>query len=277
MKESMPWLAGVDRSEWTRAAAIERTSRGSATEHAGYRAPADRPRQRRDGEAPGTAPWVTVRAQKIELRASGGDKGQLTYEGWASVTDTPYEMWDYYGPYTEQVMSGAFTKTLAQVEPPLDVPLVLQHDPLRRIARTTNGSLQLDEDEIGLHVLADQLDPSDADVAYIAPKLRSSLVDEMSFKFMITKGSWSPDWMEFHINEVDIHRGDVAIVAYGANPATAGAGLRTAPAGLIEGLTDEQARVVLRKLNERLGPIPVARSRGQLLISENEVRPRTMP
>jgi HK97 family phage prohead protease len=270
MNESTPWLSGVDRADYPAVAATER--RRAATsgnrDTVGYRAHADRPRQRRDNEAPNASPRVTVRARRFELRESA-DSGLLTYDGYASVTEAPYEMWDYYGPYTEQVMPGAFTKTLAQVD--LDVPLVLQHDALRRIARTTNGTLQLSEDEVGLHVLADQLDPKDADVAYIAPKLRSKLIDEMSFKFMITKGSWSPDWMEYHINEVDIHRGDVAIVAYGANPATAGSGLRM-PLDVSQ-LSDQTARDLYSKLGARFGD---QKPRGSVLISEQETALRVL-
>jgi phage head maturation protease len=65
-------------------------------------------------------------------------------------------------------------------------------------------------------------------VAYIAPKIRAGLIDEMSFMFRIVRGQWSPDYMEYRIDEVDIDRGDVSIVGYGANPATS-AELRSAP------------------------------------------------
>jgi len=105
------------------------------------------------------------------------------------------------------------------------VPLVLGHDQLRRLARTTTGTLVLAEDDTGLSVYAPALDPTDHDVAYIAPKLRSGLIDEMSFAFRIESGQWSPDYTEYRINRYDIHRGDVAIVGYGANPYT-GASLR---------------------------------------------------
>jgi hypothetical protein len=37
---------------------------------------------------------------------------------------------------------------------------------------------------------------------------------------------WSPDYTEYRIDAFDIHRGDVSIVGYGANPATT-AELRT--------------------------------------------------
>lgn len=150
------------------------------------------------------------------MRASStGDT--LVFDGLASATEHPFTMFDFFGPYTEIVSTGAFAVTLARDD--LDVPLVLAHDQLRRIARTTNGSLDLSETDEGLQVLAD-LDPTDADVAYIAPKIRAGLIDEMSFAFRIDEGMWSPDYTEFRITQVDIHRGDVAVVGYGANPAT---------------------------------------------------------
>ena len=132
-------------------------------------------------------------------------------------------MYDCFGPYSEIVSLGAGAKSLAN--PDLDVPLVLQHDSLRRIASTTIaagnvGALSLSETADGLRVDAPQLDASDADVAYIMPKLQSGLIREMSFMFRITDGQWSPDYTEFRINAFDIDRGDVAIVGFGANPAT---------------------------------------------------------
>ena len=195
----------------------------AAARAAAVRAPADRPQRRRCAEDASSPAIVRASVVGIELveRAAEDGSGRLSFLGHASVTETGYEV---FGPYTEVVSATAFDATLAQEG--LDVPFVLAHDSLRRIARTTNGTLTLAVDERGLRVEAD-LDPTDADVAYIAPKLRAGLIDEMSFKFRITAGQWSPDYMEFRIETVDIHRGDVAIVGYGANPYTAGSGLRS--------------------------------------------------
>lgn len=218
---------------------------------AGVRAPTDRPSQRRCAEEPGSRAAALVRAERIELRAAGGDSGLLHFVGFASVYNRGYEMWDMFGPYTEQVTSGAGAASLARED--LDVPFVLAHDSLRRIARTTNGTLTLTEREEdgveGLHVDAPALDPADRDVDYIAPKLRSGLVDEMSFRFRIVAGEWSPDWMEYHINEYDIHRGDVAIVGYGANPHTQGAGLRSQQFPRLEDLTEPALRQLENQLH----------------------------
>lgn len=185
----------------------------------------DRPSQRRCAEQPGGRAAARAKLTGVDIRAAG-DGGQLEFTGHASVTERAYDMWDWYGPYSEVVSAGAFDSTLARGD--LDVPLVLGHDQLRRIARTLNGTLQLSVDDEGLLVVA-QLDAADVDVAYIAPKLRTGLVDEMSFAFRITSGTWSPDYTEYRIDEVDMHRGDTAIVGYGANPNT-DAGLRAAPA-----------------------------------------------
>lgn len=196
----------------------ELVERAAAKRKAAVRSINDRPSERRASETPGSL-WASrsVTRHPVEVRSDEGSKG-LSFSGYASVTEAPYEMYDFFGPYTEIVARGAFEATLQQAD--LDVPLVLNHDSLRRIARTTNGSLQLAEDDIGLRADASDLDETDHDVAYIAPKLRSGLIDEMSFRFSITSGQWSPDYTEFRINSVDIQRGDVAIVGYGASPHT---------------------------------------------------------
>lgn len=234
------------------------------------RAAADRPSQRRCSDVVGSLPIVRAKA-RIEVREAGENSdGTVRFQGYASVTDIGYEMYDMFGPYTEQVTAGAFASSLARAD--LDVPLVLQHQDLRRIARTTNGSLKLSEDETGLLVDAPSLDLGDHDVAYIVPKLRAGLIDEMSFKFRITGGSWSPDWTEYHIEEADIHRGDVAIVGYGANPHTAGAALRSMDlANEIGKLGDTEGRALYDQLTKRFAP-----TTPRALITDEDVRVRVI-
>ena len=233
---------------------------------------ADRPSHRRCAPETGSRAWVNAPAKRMMLREADDGTGPLHFTGYASVYERPYEMWDWYGPYTEVVSAGAGSLSLARTD--LDVPLVLQHSSLRRIARTTNGTLTLSEDDTGLLTDAPQLDRADADVAYIAPKLRAELIDEMSFMFRIERGIWSPDYTEYRIEQYDIHRGDVAIVGYGANPWTAGAGLRGKDDVLevIRSLDEPAARAALAELRARLEPsAPPARSAsapaGELLLA----------
>jgi HK97 family phage prohead protease len=185
----------------------------------GVRQRADRPSKRHDEAGRAAA---RAHLSGVNVRNAEDGSGLVRFEGHASVTESPYEMWDFFGPYSEVVSASAFDVTLQRAG--LDVPFVLGHDQLRRMARTTNGSLQLSMDDSGLLTRAD-LDPTDKDVEYILPKLRSGLIDEMSFAFRIVRGLWSPDYTEYRVEEVDIHRGDVAIVGFGANPST-DAGLR---------------------------------------------------
>ncbi len=238
-------------------AAERRAARDGATR-------GDRPSRRRADEAGSASPFVRVRS-RMELRASEQGAGFRHFTGYASVTEHGYEMWDWAGPYTEIVSAGAFDVSLNRAD--LDVPLVLQHADLRRIARTTNGTLSLSVDGHGLLVDAPQLDMRDPDVAYIVPKLESRLIDEMSFKFTITRGQWSPDYTEYRIDEVDIHRGDVAIVGYGANPATSGE-VRAAD------LPEAQARRLFDELGARFAPAAPAVVRRRPTITEEDVAHR---
>lgn len=187
---------------------------------------ADRPAQRRSQAEIGSRALVRATVTGMEVRAKDDNAG-FEFRGHASVVEQAYDMYDMFGPYSEIVSASAFDATLAREG--LDVPLVIAHDQTRRIARTTTGTLRLSMDDTGLLVEAD-LDPGDADVAYIVPKLRAGLIDEMSFAFRIDSGQWSPDYDEFRINKVDMHRGDVAIVGFGANPYTSGGMRSVAPA-----------------------------------------------
>lgn len=221
------------------------------------RAAADRPSKRRQFEAPTSLARVPASLKEVRITSVSSETVEFT--GYASVTEHAYEMWDWYGPYDEIVRQGAFLRTLSRSD--LDVPFVISHDQIRRIARTTTGDLQLSEDSNGLLVRA-QLSLRDQDVQYIVPKLEAGHVDEMSFAFRIMKGIWSPDYTEYYIEEVDLHRGDVAIVGYGANPATAGSGL-TSPSDA-------------DKDEERTSPVaaPLRPKRGVDLISDDDVAPR---
>lgn len=205
----------------------------------------DRPRQRSSDELRRDT-HVRVSA-RFEVREPEGESSLIAFTGYASVAESPYEMYDFFGPYSEVMAAGAFAQTLASNP---DVPLVLQHNPLQRIASTSNGTLQLSEDDTGLLAKA-QLDPEDRDVQYIVPKLRSGLIGEMSFRFTITSSQWSPDYEELRVNSVDIDRGDVSIVGFGANPLTS-AELRSKDlTDLIRDASEEELRRAEAKIRMR--------------------------
>jgi hypothetical protein len=154
---------------------------------------------------------------QFELRESAGASKTLTFEGYACITETPYEMQDWAGPYTEIVRHGAFAKTLSDGA---DVAFLINHEGMT-LARTKSGTLQLSEDDKGLLSLA-ELDPTNLYVQALRSAVERGDMDEMSFAFWVMRQQWSPDYDQRDILEVKIHQGDVSAVNYGANGATGG-------------------------------------------------------
>jgi HK97 family phage prohead protease len=145
----------------------------------------------------------------LEIRSAGD--GKLTLTGYASTSETPYEVRDF----TETISRGAFKRTLGESP---DVVLLREHEGLP-LARTTSGTLTLSEDARGLRVEA-ILEPSDPDVRTVLPKLERRDLTEMSLAFRAIKQAWNEDRTERTIRELSIHRGDVLLVARGANAST---------------------------------------------------------
>jgi HK97 family phage prohead protease len=160
----------------------------------------------------------------LEVReASDG----FTLNGYASTFNEPYDM----GWYTETVDPGAFTRTLG-AKP--DVRLLINHDGLP-LARTASGTLTLDTDSRGLRVSA-SLDPTDPDVASIAPKMRRGDLNQMSFGFRTDEDAWSQDMSKRTLRQLNLQNGDVSVVTFPANPG-ASVGLRSAGGPNAEALT----------------------------------------
>ncbi|MEU6582757.1 HK97 family phage prohead protease [Nocardia sp. NPDC046763] len=136
-------------------------------------------------------------------------------EGYASVTETPYTMYDYYGEYSEVVRAGAFAKTLGEGA---DVAYLANHGGLT-LARTKTGTLALSEDSTGLHTVA-TLNTARGDARDLVTAIQDGAITEMSFAFRVIRQQWSPDYDERALVELDLNRGDVSAVNYGANPYT---------------------------------------------------------
>jgi HK97 family phage prohead protease len=183
---------------------------------AGMKAPADRPTQRHslDGTSC-TRGALLIRAVE-EVERNGLPAVRIG--GYASTTEQPYEMYDMFGPYTEVVSAGAFGTTL--VAGPM-VEYTVNHGAggALPMAHTRNGTLDLAEDGTGLSYDA-YADPRRSDVADLILALERGDAAESSFKFRIDAGTWSPDYSEYRISAVDLNRGDVSTVNYGANPNT---------------------------------------------------------
>jgi HK97 family phage prohead protease len=171
-------------------------------------------------KAPAGVSQARTAAFPAQLRAKLVDyNGQQRYHvvGHASVVERPYEMWDTFGPYMEVIDRNAFTSTLAAGP---DVAFLVNHRGIT-MARTTNDSLRLSMDDVGLAVEA-WLNPKRQDVSDLVVAIEDGDITEMSFAFMLgdAGGTWSTDFQTFRVNEADLDRGDVSAVTYGANPYT---------------------------------------------------------
>ena len=160
----------------------------------------------------------------VEVRSANG---KLTFHGLASSTsvrngklgdetstvvrDNGYDM----GWYTERIMRGSFSKTLSEKP---DVMFLLNHEGLP-LARSANGSLTLRETDDGLEYDA-TADSDDPDAKVAARKVNQGLMDQCSFAFRVTRQAWDDDYTQREISEVDLNRGDVSIVNFGANANT---------------------------------------------------------
>lgn len=155
-----------------------------------------------------------IRAASAPFSVREDGEGGTWLEGYASTFNQPYDM----GWYRETVAPGAFTRTL-QRNP--DVRLLINHTDLP-LARTSSGTLHIEQDSIGLKVRT-QLDPTDPDVVRLLPKMRRGDLGEMSFAFRIDGRdgqAWNGDMTERTLKSLDLNDGDVSIVTYPANPST---------------------------------------------------------
>lgn len=180
---------------------------------------------------------------RTELRAGAAGTDSTTLDGYASMTGSPYTVRDWLGEYDETIEPGAFKKTLAERD---DVRLLLNHDGLP-LARTASRTMTLDEDDQGLHVLA-ELDRRSTTTNDVAVAMERGDLDQMSFAFSVTRQEWNEDYTQRWIKELKLF--DVSVVTYPANPATS-AKLRAAD---LEQLSEDELRELVARAQRRLAP-----------------------
>lgn len=160
---------------------------------------------------------------KFEIRDADASADELVLIGYASTFE-PYDM--YGGPsaygWIEQLDMHAFDKTLREKP---DLHLLINHEGMP-LARTKSGTLALSVDGHGLRTES-RLDRSDPDVQRLEAKMRRGDMDEMSFAFRVKAQKWEAapgfeddDQSKRTLLEVSLHKGDVSVVNFGANPTT---------------------------------------------------------
>jgi len=143
----------------------------------------------------------------------------FTFEGVASVVDTPYTVRDRWGEFTETIRAGAFNKTLK--DSGADVALFVNHQHQSvPLATRSAGTLNLSADP-DLRVVA-SLDRERPSVLDVRSAVTRGEMRQMSIGFTVPKArdNWNDDMSEREISEVALL--ETSIVWKGANPHTSG-------------------------------------------------------
>jgi HK97 family phage prohead protease len=188
-----------------------------------------------------------MRAEAVDW--NGMSRYQL--DGIASTTEQPYRMFDMFGEYEEVIDRAAFNETLS-ADP--DVAFLVNHKGVTMARSRPNSrgfrSLELSVGATGLQSRA-FLNPERQDVKDLVHAIRDNDITEMSFAFRIDDGSWNDDYSEFRIRKVDLNRGDVSAVNYGANPYTSIAARSAELLRDLDRLPVGAARAALERLQAR--------------------------
>ena len=137
----------------------------------------------------------------FEVRAA---EEENIIEGYAAVFDTPEVMYEYDGvEYLEEIRSGSFESTQMA-----DVVLNFNHQG-KPVARTKNGTLQLEVDQRGLRVRADLSGTEEGRRLY--EEVKGGYLDKMSFAFTINADEYDRDQRLRSITQIK-RLYDVAVV-----------------------------------------------------------------
>ena len=143
-----------------------------------------------------------------ELRVDDTLDGKIV--GHASVFDSWSETLGGIFPFKEIVRKGTFTETIKLD----DIRALFNHDPNFVLGRNKAGTLELEEDEIGLRVVITPPDTSWAND--LIKNLRRGDISQMSIGFIVLEDTWgTQDGIDIReIKKVQLF--DVSIVTYPA-------------------------------------------------------------
>lgn len=178
----------------------------------------------------------TERRSITEMEARQASDGSWTVAGYASTFSDPYTVRDQYGTFTEQIMPGAWDRSLSNRGH--KIQLLAGHEGLP-YGSTKAKNLTLNTDAHGL-AFAWQPNPRSVSAMDIAERIADGSIDEMSVGMRIPEGgdTWEGD--QRSISEATLM--EISVVARGANPNTEA------------GLREEKILAEIRKLEGLISP-----------------------
>ncbi len=138
-----------------------------------------------------------MRSLSKPFQTREADGGELYIEGYFSVFNSPYELWE---GATEIIKPGAFDNCLSQ-----DVRALVNHDSTMVLGRTRAGTLTLKQDERGLWGSV-RINRDDVDAMNLYARVQRGDVDQCSFGFNIKRETFvdlGSDQYRWEIEEVD--------------------------------------------------------------------------
>ncbi len=156
-----------------------------------------------------------IRTYCCEVRASPDAEHEPRFEGYAAV----FNSWsEDLGGFRETITPGAFRASLERGD---DVRALLNHDPNYVLGRTAAGTMDLDEDDKGLHFLIRAVDTSYA--RDLKANMKAGNITQCSFAFEVEPGgeSWRDAGggrSERTLTALKLY--DISIVTYPAYQAT---------------------------------------------------------
>lgn len=124
---------------------------------------------------------VEYRIGWFERDCETREDGIVILRGYAAVFDSPSE---WLG-FREVVAPGAFARSLQSGS---DIKALVEHDPARIVGRTSNGSLEIGEDEHGLWV---RITPNESSEGRdLTENVRTGLLSQMSIGFRVLAETW---------------------------------------------------------------------------------------
>ena len=119
-----------------------------------------------------------------EIRINESDGGTCI-EGHAAAFDSWSETLGGIFPFKEKVRKGAFAESIGRD----DIRALFNHDPNYVLGRNRAGTLELEEDDVGLRV---RITPPDTSWARdITTSIRRGDISQMSIGFVVEDDEWS--------------------------------------------------------------------------------------
>lgn len=143
---------------------------------------------------------------KMELRMTDmsietNDDGSMTVSGYVNKTEQWSELLGRRDRFKEKITRGAFQRAIDKSD---EIHFLAEHDNSKILSSTRNNSLELREDEVGLHMSA-KICPTSWGKDYYE-LINSGILKNMSFGFRAVKDAWKKvdGYFERTVNELEL-------------------------------------------------------------------------